>query len=81
MTARIGYYVTVKRDERVGYLLGPFSMKKTADDLVEQTRALAYEVDPWCVFDAFGVTRVVAETLPKGKLNNLHALKEKESKR
>lgn len=69
----IGYYVTVKRGNRTGWLFGPVADHGVALALVEPVRALARTIDPWCDFDAFGtssITRDDDKPLPNGKLND-----------
>ena len=71
-----GFYVTMQRNERTAYLLGPYPDKDTAESNVTAGRDLACHVDPFASFDAFGVTRVVMQpgaSLPAGKLNAMHA--------
>lgn len=69
-----GFYVTVRRDSRTGFLLGPHDSKEAAEQRVPAGRKLAELVDPFTAFDGFGVTRVVMQPgadLPPGKLNHL----------
>lgn len=68
----IGFYVTVVRgSKQVGWLLGPFNSKTEAESKVASAKELACKLDPWCDFDAFGVTRVETEKkLHNGKLND-----------
>lgn len=69
-----GYYVTMQRGQRTAYLLGPELTKEAAEARVPEGRRLAYDVDAFAVFDAFGVTRVKMQpgaSLPAGKLNHL----------
>lgn len=76
MRAQVGFYVTVRRDQphgaKVGWLLGPYADKETAEAKVKPARDLAYEIDPRTHFDAFGVTRIERHSerpLPPGVLN------------
>jgi hypothetical protein len=69
-----GYYVTVRRGSRTGYLLGPHPSKEQAEARVPEGRRLAGQVDPFTAFDGFGVTRVVMRPgaqLPPGVLNDM----------
>ncbi len=67
----IGYYVTVKRDNRTGWLYGPFADHGVALLMVDITRRLACQLDPWCDFDAFGTSSITSDrALPFGKLND-----------
>ena len=54
-----GFYVTMKRDTRTAYLLGPYGTRAAAEGKVDTGRRLAREASTWTAFDAFGVTRVV----------------------
>jgi len=79
MDPKTGFYVTIRRGERTGLLLGPYKTKDEADPNVDRARKAAEEIDSWAGFDAFGVTRVqmkLGASLPIGKLNGrigLHA--------
>ena len=68
------YYVTMRRDSRTAFLLGPCRQHETALALVETVRKAAEEVDPFTAFDAFGTASVIwnhkLPLLPDGKLNN-----------
>ena len=69
----IGYYVTVIRDNRVGWLFGPIADRDAARAFVEPVRRLACNIDPWCAFDLFGtssIKRAGDQPLPPGKLND-----------
>jgi hypothetical protein len=67
-----GYYVTVQRGKRTGWLFGPVADHGVAMVMVEPVRRLAVSFDPWCHFDAFGTSSITSETaLPLGKLNGL----------
>lgn len=68
MTA--GFYTTVVRGAKVGYLLGPFDDEPTARAAIPAARRLAEQVDPRTVFDAFGTCRLElsAGPLPRGVL-------------
>lgn len=65
-----GFYTTVVRDRRVGYLLGPFDDEQAARGKIPAARRLAEQVDPFTVFDAFGTCRVTIDRgeLPRGVL-------------
>jgi hypothetical protein len=68
-----GYYVTVIRNKRVGWLAGPFDCVEDAERRKSLCRRIASDIDPWTDFDAFGVTRLVIEgggNLPEGKLQS-----------
>lgn len=65
----IGYYVTVARGKRVGWLAGPFADHQQALALVPMVRDEAVRVDPWCAFDAFGTASRQGATLPRGVLH------------
>lgn len=76
MSAQVGFYVTMRREAadrvKVGWLLGPYVDKETAEGRVQAARDLAYEIDPRTHWDAFGVTRVERHSerpLPNGVLN------------
>ena len=69
----IGYYITVKRDSRTGWLFGPIADRGVAEMMIQPVRALACIIDPFCDFDAFGVSsieRLDDRPLPPGKLND-----------
>ncbi|WP_054565872.1 hypothetical protein [Frankia sp. R43] len=66
------FYVTVLRGRATGCLLGPYDTREEAEANVDRANRAARELDPWCGFDAFGVTRVVprpGRVLPAGYLN------------
>ncbi|RUW55578.1 hypothetical protein EOA32_00740 [Mesorhizobium sp. M1A.F.Ca.ET.072.01.1.1] len=66
-----GYYVTVKRGNRTGWLFGPVADHAVALAMVDPVRRLACTVDPWCDFDAFGTSSITTtKKLPPGKLND-----------
>jgi hypothetical protein len=70
--SREGFYVTIKRGGRTGYLLGPFASKTAAEARVGKGVQVASEADPFAAFDLFGVTRAVMRPgaeLPAGRLN------------
>jgi hypothetical protein len=48
------FYVTIIRNTRAGYLLGPYRSHQEAMDNVERGRKLATDVDSWADFDSFG---------------------------
>lgn len=65
----IGYYVTVIRGKRTGWLAGPYSRHDDAKAAVETVRREACRIDPWCDFDAFGTARLEStDPLPLGKI-------------
>jgi hypothetical protein len=67
-----GFYVTVLRGSRVGYLAGPFAEHAAALEAVSSARREAVAIDPFCDFDAFGTTKVSGRApLPPGVLNHL----------
>jgi hypothetical protein len=51
------FYVTVKRGEQTGFLLGPYETHEEALANVDRARQLAHDVDPFSAFDAFGTAR------------------------
>ncbi|KKK97696.1 hypothetical protein LCGC14_2650160 [marine sediment metagenome] len=55
------FYVTIIRDTRVGFLLGPYSNHQEAVDHVEHGRKLATGADFWADFDSFGTVSLPAE--------------------
>lgn len=68
-----GFYVTVIRDGRTGWLFGPVADHDVAKMMVPAIRRIACAIDPWCDFDAFGtssITRADGQPLPIGKLND-----------
>ena len=70
-TEQTGYYVTVIRDGKTGWLFGPIADHGVALLMVEPIRALACKIDPWCDFDAFGTSSITTPgTLPVGRLND-----------
>jgi hypothetical protein len=69
-----GFYVTVLRGTKTGFLLGPHGTREAAEGRVGLGKRLANEVDPWVGFDAFGVTRLQGQPgdeLPLGVLNEM----------
>lgn len=67
------FYVTVRRDSRTGFLLGPYVTHDEALANVARANAAACEIDPFCGFDDFGTARVVVRegrTPPSGVLND-----------
>lgn len=75
-----GFYATVVRGAKVGYLLGPFDSEPAARAVIPDARRLAEAIDPRTVFDAFGTARVELAgdaALPRGVLMDRY---EKESK-
>lgn len=64
-----GYYVTVKRDKRTGWLFGPMPDHDIALAMVPLVRERATAI-PWCDFDAFGTSSITSDRpLPPGVLN------------
>lgn len=69
-----GYYVTLQRDGKTAWLLGPFKEHQRAGDAVAETTAKANELDPWSHFDLYGTSSIDLEhrsALPPGKLNSI----------
>ena len=65
-----GYYVTMKRDTRTAWLLGPYDTHAEALDNIERGRRLAQDVDPFTDFDAFGTSSITSDgRLRAGILN------------
>lgn len=64
-----GYYVTIVRGRRVGYLIGPCPTETEARDQIPLARAVAEDIDPFACFDLFGTALVTARRLPPGSLN------------
>ena len=62
-----GYFVTVVRDGRVGWALGPFETHEAALGQVAKVQKYCIECDPWYSFDRFGTARTDADVW--GKLN------------
>lgn len=69
MTAA-GFYTTIVRGAKVGYLLGPFDDEPTARAAIPHAQRFAEQADPRTVFDAFGTCRLAlsAGPLPRGVL-------------
>lgn len=73
------FYVTMKRETqrhgtKTAWLLGPYATHEEALELVHTARGLAEEVDPRCVWDAFGTSSITMDVgglgeFPQGKLN------------
>ena len=66
-----GYYVSLKRDRRVGLLLGPFETHAEALAHARDAFAKACDVDPWAAFDAVGTVRMRDGYDRPGVLNGL----------
>lgn len=66
------YYVTMIRDKRTAWLLGPYVYHETALVNVKRARKEASEVDPFSYFDAFGTCARTAEAHPWGVLTKAH---------
>jgi len=65
-----GYYVTMVRDGRVAYLVGPFINDHAAAlRAVEPARIAAAKIDPFADFDLFGTARLDFEHCRPGALN------------
>jgi hypothetical protein len=65
-----GFYVTIVRGKRVGYLVGPCTTEPQARGFIEAARRVAEEIDPFAAhFDLFGTARLEAVRLPPGVLN------------
>lgn len=63
-----GYYVTLIRDRRLAWLLGPYEEHSEALSNVARARQLAREVDPFSDFDAFGTASRTGDSLREGVL-------------
>lgn len=64
-----GFYVTIIRDRRVGWLRGPFVTHDEALAVVDETRLEACRLDPRAEFDLFGTSSREGENLGPGVLN------------
>lgn len=64
-----GFYVSVIDGTKRGLLHGPHGTEREARELLADVKAAALAVDPFAGFYAYGTARVVAPTLPTGKLN------------
>lgn len=67
-----GFYVTIRRATKTGFLLGPYPAEEGARTNVDRARDAAVEVDEWAWFDSFGTARVTlgpGRVLPPGLLN------------
>ena len=70
MSENIGYYVTIKRGTRTGFLLGPYFDHHSALNRVDAARDAANEIDPRAWFDLIGTSKLTTENeLPLGVLN------------
>lgn len=69
----LGYYVTIKRGARTGWLFGPCADHGVALMMVPYIRELAGRIDPFTHFDAFGTSSIErpgnGRPLPLGTLN------------
>lgn len=65
------YFVTMRRDKRTAFLLGPYTTHTEALANVSTGRDLARKVDPWADFDAFGTSSLPAGSGLVVKLNSL----------
>jgi hypothetical protein len=59
------FYVTIKRGDRTGWLLGPYATHDLALASVDRGRELAVKADTWASFDAFGTASVPTGTARK----------------
>lgn len=64
-----GFYVTIRRGKRTGYLVGPCSTEPQARGFLDKARDAAEKIDPFTCFDLFGTVRVTASRLIPGSLN------------
>lgn len=64
-----GFYVTIKRGARTGWLAGPFPTEPEARATIPQARDIAYDIDPRSHWDLFGTAKLEAPNLPPGSLN------------
>lgn len=65
------YFVTIRRGQRHGFLLGPYATHTEALEQVDRGRRLAVEIDPKTWWDAFGTGSLPAGSGVVGKLNNM----------
>jgi len=65
-----GFYVTIIRGRRVGWLRGPFDSHEAALAALDETASKARALDPWADFDAFGTASREGDSLPTGVLNH-----------
>lgn len=69
------FYVTIRRNERTCYAVGPCYTHETALSLVDKARDAANKADPYTAFDSFGTASVTWDhklpLLPTGRLNTL----------
>lgn len=63
------YYVTVVDGRRASFLYGPLPSHQEALDMVARVRKIAYEVDPYSWFYAFGTARADDGYSEPGLLN------------
>lgn len=67
-----GFYVTLQRAKRTGWLLGPFAEHEDAKAAVKATFTKACEIDGFAAFDAVGTSSITRESMPPaGVLNHL----------
>lgn len=66
------FYVTMIRDKRTAWLLGPYVNHETALVNLDRAREEANKADPWSHFDAFGTAARTAESHPWGVLMKHH---------
>ena len=55
------FYVTIRRDSRTGWLLGPYESHTEALDNVRIGREKANLADPYSFFDEFGTASLPSE--------------------
>jgi hypothetical protein len=77
LDTRPGNYYTSVRDpedpKKVGFLTGPYKTHQEALDMVDKAKELAYKVNAWAPFYAYGTCRLPEDfsNPPLGKLNDL----------
>ena len=64
------YYVSIIRDGKTALLFGPCRAHCFALAMVDKTRRLAQDLDPWAAFDSFGTVRMADDYREPGKLNS-----------
>jgi len=73
------FYVTVRREKRTGWLLGPYATHQEAIDNLSRGLKLAIEADPWAAFDAFGTCSLPVGTKVKTVFGNTEQSNAKEA--
>jgi hypothetical protein len=63
------YFVSIRRDSRVGILAGPFGTLDIAESYIEPASRVAVALNSWHHFDAFGVAYIPGRMIA-GKLND-----------